>query len=270
MTEISSQHSLIDQRDPWVILAAWLDKFGLSSNHIFAIREISRNLALLHVNRPLGEGHANYSYLAAAISNDWEAQLLLAIHGYPAQALALVRGSYEKLAWLKLFLDDPTRAEREYKRSANAEKPLCGKRLITEAFGEEFFKEVVAPLNRTTHPDLVRLSIFHVDLDKGSSGKPCYRVGPNFDFQYSHAMHLILQSGATWALSCLESVTPPESRGALLYKHVVEVIDALKASGLLFSARTDEQIQRLNAIYNIETQPNKSLKRDVAKNRHAP
>jgi hypothetical protein len=252
MTENNSRVPLIDQRDPWELFAIWLENSGLSMNHIFAIREISRNLALLHVNRPLGEGHNNYSYLVAAISNDWEAQLLFAIHGYPAEALALVRGTYEKLAWLKLFLDNPSRAEKEYKRSANAERPLFGKRLITEAFGENFFNEVVAPLNRTTHPDLVRLSIFYVDLDKGTPGNPRYCVGPNFGFQYSHAMQLILQSGSTWALSCLESAAPPEGRVQQLYKHVIEVIDVLRTAGMPFSTRTEEQIQRLNTKYMKE------------------
>ncbi len=79
MTDSNSQIPLIDQRDPWELFAIWMGNSGLSINHVFAIREISRNLALLHVNRPLGEGHKNYSYLVAAISNDWEAQLLLAI-----------------------------------------------------------------------------------------------------------------------------------------------------------------------------------------------
>jgi hypothetical protein len=249
MVENNPQSSLIDQYDPWEVLAAWLDKFGLSPNHILAIREVSRNLALLHANHPLGQGRKNYSFVVAAIANDWEAQLLLAIHGYPAQALALVRGTYEKIAWLKLFLDDPDRAEIEYERSVKAERPLFGRRLIAEAFGEKFFHDVVAPLNKATHPDLMRLSIFHVDLDKGTPGNPQYRVGPNFDFQYSHAMHLVLQSGATWALSCLETLTPPEGRGASLYNHVVEVVESLRRSGLQFSPQTDEQIQRLNVKY---------------------
>ncbi len=252
MTDNNSQPPFIDRRDPWDFFAIWLDKFGLSFDHISAIRELSRNLALLHVSRPLGEGHKNYSYLVAAISNDWEAQLLLAVHGYPAQALGLFRSTYEKLSWLKLFLDNPDRAEKEYLKSANAEKPLFGKRLIAEAFGEKFFNEVVAPLNRTAHPDLVRLSIFHVDIDGGSDSKPLYRVGPNFDFQYSHAMYLTLQAGATWALSCLASLTPPEDKGTFLYRHIIQNINALKASGLPFSSQTDEQILQLNVLYAKE------------------
>jgi hypothetical protein len=252
MVENNTQSSLIDQQDPWEVFGSWLDKFSLSPNHIFAIREVSRNLALLHANHPLGQGRKNYSFVVAAIANDWEAQLLLAIHGYPAQALALVRGTYEKLAWLKLFLDDPDRAEVEYERSVKADRPLFGRRLIAEAFGEKFFHDVVAPLNKATHPDLMRLSIFHVDVGKGTPGNPRYKVGPNFDFQYSHAMHLVLQAGATWALSCLESLSPPEDRGVLLYKHIVEVINSLKSSGLPFSTQTDEQIQRLNARYTNE------------------
>lgn len=249
MAEDNPKQSLIDQQDPWQVFGAWLDKFGLSPNHILAIRELSRNLALLHTNHPIGLGHKNYSFLAAAIANDWEAELLLAIHGYQAQALALVRGTYEKLAWLKLFLDNPGRAEVEYERSVRSEKPLFGRRLIAEAFGEKFFQDVVAPLNKATHPDLMNLSILHLDIGRGAPGDPHYRVGPNFDFQYSYAMHLVLQSGATWALSCLETLTPPEGRGASLYKHIVEVIEALRKSGLQFSSRTDEQIKRLKVKY---------------------
>jgi hypothetical protein len=51
--EGKSRSSWIDQRDPSLVFEAWLGKFGLSSNHVFAIREISRNLALLHAKQPL-------------------------------------------------------------------------------------------------------------------------------------------------------------------------------------------------------------------------
>src|SRR5207302_8092426 len=132
-------------------LADWLRDRKLTPEHIEAVRELGRNFAQLMVETLVGRSEGDYSYHAAAIANDWEAEMILATAGYPLQAIALMRGSLEKLAFLMLFMADGEQAVREHERLKDpAEAPLHSYRLISKAFGEDFYRQVFKPLHEFT------------------------------------------------------------------------------------------------------------------------
>jgi hypothetical protein len=227
-------------------LADWLRARGLTADHIEAVRELGQNFATLMVERLATRGDADYSYLAAAIANDWEAQMLLATAGYPLQAMALVRGSCEKLAFLKLFMTDPEEAAREHERLKDpAAAPLHSYRLIAKAFGEHYYTDVFKPLHEFTHADLRPLRAFQLRQEPGRADQGNFLVGPSYEAAFAWATPRVLQFGAILAWNALLHLEPPRERAGHLLEKTVELIDALRANGWELSPEDEKMLEKL-------------------------
>lgn len=232
------------------VLEAWLRTRSLSSRHVHAIRELTRNWALAAAQDLRERAQGDFSYLATAVANDWEAQMLLVTGGYPVQAMSIFRGAIEKLAFIHTFLADPDEAIREHGRLQDAgAAPQHSKKLIVRAFGEGYYRDVFRLLHQHTHADLTALRWMQLNLDAvEDTSQPQFFVGPSYDAQFSYVLSLVLGAGATLAVDCLLTIDPPEDRRPDLARCVVDVIEALLATGTVFSEGTLTKLDRVRGL----------------------
>lgn len=227
-------------------LAEWLRARKLTPDHIEAVRELVQNFARFMVESLAKRGEGDYSYLAVALANDWEAEMVLVTAGYPLQAMALVRGSLEKLAFLTLFMADRDAAKREHERLNDpAAAPLHSYRLISRAFGEDFYREAFNPLHVYTHADLKPLRAFQMNPTAGEPAEGNFLVGPSYDAAFAWATPRVLQFGAILAWNVLLLVGPSPDRATYLFRKTLELIAVLRTDGWPLSSKDESMLDEL-------------------------